>query len=106
MSSRTRYAVTEPFSNRKLRITKTAVLICGVVRTNAPYSIIEDAGTSGFASPPGTQSTWGGMISHCSQKSGSFEVCKFVRDLVEGEDTSPGVVLISRSGVIDIRYKP
>jgi len=88
------------------RLPIQALTICGVVRTNAPYSIIEDAGVSGFASPSAAQSTWGGMISQCSQKSGSFEVCKFVRAIVEGEDNSPGVALISRSGVIDIRYKP
>jgi hypothetical protein len=88
------------------RLPIQALTVCGVVRTNAPYSVIEDAGLSSFASPSGTMSAWGGMISHCGQKAGFFEVCKFVRAIVEDEDDAPGLALISRSGIIRIRYEP
>ena len=86
-----------------------ALTICGTVRTNAPYSVIDKPQEATWPAADGTACTWRGMISRLSDSIGENELVarsKIIRAIVKGEDDYPGVDLLSRSGVIRILYEP
>lgn len=87
-----------------------ALTTCGTVRSNAPYSVIEDTVYAAWPSPDGTPCSWGGMMSHFgdrffSGRAEAFAACKAMRAIVNGEDDYPGVDILSRAGVIRILYE-
>jgi hypothetical protein len=86
-----------------------ALTICGIVRANAPYSVVDTPQEATWPTADGTACTWRGMISRLSDKIAENDLvarCKFMRAIVNGEDDYPGVDILSRSGVIRILYEP
>lgn len=84
-----------------------ALSICGGVRADAPLAVVTSQEAT-WPAADGTAYTWRGMISPVSDRIGDKDAvarCKAVRAVVQGEDASPGLALLSRAGTIRINYK-
>jgi hypothetical protein len=85
-----------------------ALTICGSIRTDAPFSILDPPQEATWPAADGTACTWRGMISRPSDRMGDNDPVarsKVMRAVVNGEDDYPAVDLISRSGAIRILYE-
>ncbi|MGD0518868.1 MAG: hypothetical protein ABSA26_15135, partial [Thermoguttaceae bacterium] len=84
-----------------------ALTSCGTVRTNASDNVLEETNWTMSPDRDGIRRIWKGFKSTLDGKqAGAIDSSQRISAAVVGDDRSPGLVLISRAGTIQIIYEP
>lgn len=84
-----------------------ALTNCGTVRTDAPQAVLEDTNFTLGRDAAGAARSWRGVKSvRKGDREVFFGAADRVGAVLSGRDRSPGLDLISRGGVVVVRYEP
>ena len=89
------------------RLPLQALTSCGTVRSNAAFDVLEETTHCIFPDHAGIRRGWGGFMSIRDGKSArAMDMYDLLSAAVQGDDASPGLNLISRSGTVRVLYEP